>query len=518
MRVLLLRQYFDVQYPTSALFEPLALEYLAAVVRDTHEVAIYDCIGEGYDEYEESDDMPGWLHFGKREKDIFKKIDSFKPEVIGMNVHFYEQAHNVTRVLKAIREKYPHIKTMAGGVYPTIHTKKLFEDNGANLDIAVLGEGEITFKELLDKKLRNLKTINGLAFQENGKLIFTPPRELIKDLDTIPFPARDLVPYENYSKIFFHMASLRLKMPRRLYKMLEKIIYLPVINDIYYYGIYEPIRFLRRYRSVRIPFGLMMTTRGCPFRCTFCASHTIWKGVYRQRSAQNVLQELEELKKKYHVRHINFLDDNLTLSKQRTIELCKGMIEKKLNLTYDNISGIYAGSLDYETIKLMKKAGWYELWIAVESGNQKILDTIVNKHIDLEKIKQVVKWCRELKMKPGAYFILGFPGETLKDMQDTFNFALNNDFYMVRVYPAMPLEGSKMYDDCVKYGYLTPDYDKNKIDFFDDTLYIETKDFKREQVMDMIRKLRALLSKKRRLRMQFDKNYKKDLKYTVDQN
>jgi anaerobic magnesium-protoporphyrin IX monomethyl ester cyclase len=512
MRVLLLRQYFDVQYPTSALFEPLALEYLAAVIRDKHEVAIYDCIGEGYDVYEKSDDMPGWLHFGTREDEIFKKIESYKPDLIGMNIHFYEQAHNVTKVLKAIRERYPHIKTVVGGVYPTIHTQKLFEDNKGTCDIAVIGEGEVTFKELLDKKLKNLRSIKGLAFPENGNLVFTPPRELIQDLDSIPFPARDLVPYENYSKIFFHMASMKLKMPRKLYKMLEKVIYLPVINDIYYYGLYEPIRFLRRFRSVRIPFGLMMTTRGCPFRCTFCASHAIWKGVYRQRSAENVLKEIEELKNKYHVRHINILDDNFTLSRERTQEICNSLISKKMNLTFDNISGIYAGSLDYQTIKLMKKAGWYELWVAVESGNQKVLKNIVNKPISLEHVKKIVKWGHETGMNIGAYFILGFPGEKIEDMEDTIRFALDNDFYMVRVYPAMPLFGSKMYDDCVKNGFLTPDYDKNKIDFFDDKLYIETRDFKREQVMDMIRKVRGMLSKQKKLRMQYDKNYKKVLK------
>jgi len=165
---------------------------------------------------------------------------------------------------------------------------------------------------------------------------------------------------------------------------------------------------------------------------------------------------------KYRVRHIGIQDDNFNPQKKRTIEICKGIIERGLELTIRADSGGYAGNIDEETLHWLKKAGFKELYFGVESGNQIVLEKVINKKLDLRKVKSIVQISKTIGISPGGYFMVGVPGETKKTMGDTVRFAATSGFDRVRLYICQPFPESRMYEDCKKNGWLSKDFEPKK--------------------------------------------------------
>lgn len=268
-----------------------------------------------------------------------------------------------------------------GGVHPTINPKDAFK-KGAN--IVVIGEGEIAFKKILD----NLPA----ALQQK---IFQEP--LIKDLDSLPFPDREAIQQNRY-------LELTLK------------------ND-----------------GVKI--ASINSSRGCPYKCTFCTSKAIWGRKARFRSAENIVGELEELIG-LGVQHLKFSDDTFTLKKDRVYEFCK--IKNKRGLEIPWSCNARVNTVDYSLMKEMKGAGCIELWFGVESGSQKVLDAL-KKGITLEQVRSAFKNAHNLGIRTRGYFMIGNETETLQDIEKTEAFIEELSPDIVGVSINTPFPGSQRY-------------------------------------------------------------------------
>jgi magnesium-protoporphyrin IX monomethyl ester (oxidative) cyclase len=205
------------------------------------------------------------------------------------------------------------------------------------------------------------------------------------------------------------------------------------------------------------------------------------------RSAQNVLAEVAYLKKRYGVRHFEFVDDNFTIAKDRTIEICREL--EKMKVTWRPSSGAYVPSLDKEVLTWMKKSGCNFLTIAIENGNQDVLKNIIGKNVDLERVKEILKICKELNIWTEGFFILGLAGETKQNIINTIKYAIECGVDAARLYIAVPFYGTRLYNECVKNNYLTKDYDFSRliVGVAGDvkTAVIKTKQFTPEDVMKL---------------------------------
>jgi anaerobic magnesium-protoporphyrin IX monomethyl ester cyclase len=206
----------------------------------------------------------------------------------------------------------------------------------------------------------------------------------------------------------------------------------------------------------------IITSRGCPYRCNFCSVHQVTGRKWRPRSPDNVLDEIEHVTKKYGVKHIFFEDDNLTFDTLRAETLFKGLIDRKINITWETPNGVRADKLTPNLVDVMKRSGCTGLTIAVESGDQDFLYNTIGKNLDLKKLEAAAKIIKDKKIDLCAFFIIGIPGETETTIRKTINFSRKLAKNGVRPYfnIAVPLMGTEMYLDAIAKGYL----EKEKIE------------------------------------------------------
>lgn len=502
MKTLLINPFYIVPgswMPGGGIGEPLALEYLAAVTATDHKVRILDCIGEFPYQYKA---LPNnMFHVGASLGQIRTIITNWHPDIIGVTSPFTTQIPAVYSIMDLVKEIDKSIITVVGGCAVSCYPVQTLEEN-KNINIVVVGEGELTFKELLDREAESLDKIDGIVYRNGDQIIINSPRQLIENLDEIPFPRRDLIPFKYYS------------MPRILADapMHERV---KIIIDWLRFGKHRTkTLFNKVYKSLsrhdflapfwKLSYGPranILTSRGCPFSCSFCAIRNVWGHTYRMRSAENVLDEITLLYEKYNVRHFGIEDDNFNVSKKRTIAICKGIIDRGLDVTFRADSGVYLSTCDEETLSLMKRAGFHELYFGIESGNQEILKTVINKKINLKQVEGVARLCKKLGIVSGGFFMIGVPGETKETMEETVKFAIDSELDRIRMYTYQPFSGSKLYEDCKKNRWIPDDFDDSKALIFDSKAYVQTKDFSPEDVTEIAEKGRTVLRKHGRLDM-----------------
>ncbi|MFH1607952.1 MAG: radical SAM protein [archaeon] len=389
---------------------PIGLAYLGGFLeREGYEVKILDIANEGYDNAVESDDGK-FVTYGLDDETVKKKIDGFKPDVVGVSCIFSSQAGNAKHVLKITKEVDEDIITLVGGSHPTYAV-------GDFLDIVnfiVLGEGELPTSQLLDalNNDKDVSEIDGLAGKYEGIKFINSKKQYIGDLNSLSFPARHLLNMEMY---------FRINTPQNPYPKGKRI-------------------------------AQIMTSRGCSARCVFCTTTNFWGNRYRGRSAQSVINEIKELKEKYNIDEIQITDDNFTLNKNRAMEILDAIKDFGLHLCAPQ--GLAAWALDNELLEKMKEAGFYQLTFAVESGNQRVLNEIVKKPLDLAKVKPLVKKAQEIGIKVHSFAICGLPGETIENMNETYNFVSDCGFDSSSFFAATPLVGSELLNICEKKDYL----------------------------------------------------------------
>lgn len=334
-------------------------------------------------------------------KQITEIAKQYNPDLIGIHclTAFYKQTVEISKSLKQLGFKV-HI----GGVHPTFMPYTTLKDSGA--DFVVCGEGEIPLLKLCQNNL-NHKNIQGVYDLESLKdddtqIDGTPvlKAETVMDLDTIPFPDWEQLPPASYP--------------------------------------HSPHAVIARGN----PIGIIMTSRGCPSRCTFCSSNNFYKGI-RQRSVANVIEEVKYQIKYLGIRELQFTDDNLTLKRDYIIELCNSILENNIKIDWSTPNGVRADKVDKEVLTLMKKSGCYLIDFGIESANNTILKNI-RKGETIEQIDKAINLAHEAGMITQGNFIFGLPGETKETIKETIDYAVNSKldragFFALRLLPGSDL-------------------------------------------------------------------------------
>ena len=377
---------------------PLGLCYIAAVLRNRgHRVGILDCLAEGFRNREVSG---GQVLFGLSDEAIAERIREFRPDVVGCSAMFSMQYPQARRLCGLVKQIDPRIVVVVGGIHATIQPAEVLADSA--VDFVIRGEADYTFADLVDalEQKKDYSAIDGLGFRDGGKVVVRDKTTFIENLDDLPLPARDLL----------------------------KI-------DCYYQAGLAHGFLLTSKRNVNL-----ITSRGCPGGCIFCTIHLMWGRRFRARSPENVLAELDQVKRDFSARHVQFEDDNLTFDIPRAKQLFQGMIARKLNLSWTTPNGVAAWRMDEETLRLMKSAGCHYVKFAVESGSQRVLSDVIGKPQKIDEVIALIRFARRIGMKVGSFFVVGLPGETKQEMQASFDFP-----HQVRL-------------DWVEYSIATPHY------------------------------------------------------------
>jgi anaerobic magnesium-protoporphyrin IX monomethyl ester cyclase len=382
--ILLTHGYFIQEDPKEALimrpYVPLGLLYISAYLKNK------DIAHDVFD-----------TTFSSFEK-LTLLIETHKPKLIGIYTNLMTKI-NVLRIIKYIKENQINTKIILGG--PEIrYNAENYLNHGA--DILVVGEGEETFYDLVSKYLKNGELaydIHGIAYLKNNNVELTPERVLIKDINTLPFPARE---------------SINLKLYGDAWKKHHG------------YSMYS-----------------VSTMRGCPYTCKWC-SRAVYGGTYRRRSPKLVVDELEILKQEYQPDRIWFVDDVFTINHKWLREFTAEVIRRNCFIPYEIITR--ADRMSEEVIDLLKASGCFRIWIGAESGSQTIIDAM-DRRVDVKIVREMIIKTKAKGIEAGTFIMLGYPGEKKKHIKETIEHlqAANPDFYTITL--AYPITGTPLHSE-----------------------------------------------------------------------
>jgi radical SAM superfamily enzyme YgiQ (UPF0313 family) len=402
---------------------PTGLLYLAAVLEQTNrDVRIYDAqVNRNRPVLQDQD---GTLHMGDDWDTVRTKITEQQPDLVGISCMFSAQMENALRLAELVKQVNPRIVTIVGGSHPTVRPKDFFEMTRA-IDLVCLGEGEYTLREVVEKLNAGLTVSDtlGVAARDGESVRINAPRPRITPLDDLPLPAYHLLDLEDYFSLYARGYTDR-PVPRT--------------------GGFE--------RSVSL-----ITSRGCPHQCIFCSVHLHMGRGWRAHSVDYVQRHLGLLTNTYGVRHIHFEDDNVSLDAGRFQGILKLLQVTHPPLSWDTPNGLRVDTLTKEILQLCRDSGCIYLIFGVESGNQQVLDNVVNKRLELETVVRASAWAKEIGIDAMAFYVIGFPKETKSQMEDTINFAVRLQAqYGITPYlfVATPLPGTRLESECIDNGYI----------------------------------------------------------------
>jgi anaerobic magnesium-protoporphyrin IX monomethyl ester cyclase len=398
-------------------FPPIALASVAAVLEKKRSVSIIDAPTEGWENLLELDETK--YRVGLTAETIAQRIADWNPDVVVLEIPFSGWSKTAFEVASIAKKVNRNIVVVLFGLHPSSRPEDCLLNS--EVDFVVVGEPENTISELveeLEQKKHDFRAIDGLGFKENDKIVLTGKRAAIDDLDSLPFPARHLLPMDVYAQAVKQ----------------------------------NPLR-----GEINKQYTIVITSRGCPYNCVFCSNCIVWGKKWRPRSPKNVVDEIEQVIKTFGIEQVDFSDDNMTLDKQRMVEICDLIVERGLRFEWFTPNGIRADTLDEPLLRKMKAAGCKKIRIAPESGVQRVVNDIIKKNLDLKSVEQVVVLCKRVGIKVGCFFVIGLIGETKADIEETIKFAyklrgLGADTFIFSI--AMPLYGTAFYEQAKMGGFL----------------------------------------------------------------
>jgi radical SAM superfamily enzyme YgiQ (UPF0313 family) len=370
----------------------LGLGYLAARVRDRHEVRIFDSLKEG-------DGLAGFR----------RTLREHRPDVIGIQCYTFDLGR-LDPLLRTCREVLPDATTIIGGPHPTAAPADGLNRFGDRLDFAFAGEGEIGFPAFLDAidgRGVPLASVPNLVWRDGGT-VRENPREAEPDLDKLGMPAWDLLRPEEY--------------PPNQHGM-----------------------FFRRF-----PIAPLMATRGCPFLCTFCGSAGTR---LRKRSVDAMMDEVRMLYHERGVREFHVVDDNFTLELDYARLFLERLIALDLDASWCTPNGVRLDRLTPDILRLMRRAGFYSVSVGIESGSDRVL-TRMKKGTTTQKVARNLEMVRAEGIDAVGFFIIGFPGETREDIEKTLSFSRSLGLTRAAFFTYLPLPGTESWRELESAGRL----------------------------------------------------------------
>ncbi|MBU2564055.1 B12-binding domain-containing radical SAM protein [Patescibacteria group bacterium] len=346
--------------------QPLSLAYIASLLRNDHEIKLLDANA-----------------LNLNLEDTINEIKKFNPEILILTStpidrwevpsHAYIKflINSLIKIINSLKISYIILTGSHGSVMPEWLLKK------TRVNFIVRNEPELTVLSLINN-IKDFSRVRGISFLKNGKVINNPDAERNKNLDKLPLPAYDLLPMDKYSYT---------------------------------------------YPDIPKPFSIIMSSRGCPFKCIYCLK-TMMKDKYIARSPENVIAEIKHLVYNFNIKGIYFQDWEFMISRDRVDKICDLIIENKIEIKWG--CNARATDIDDKIVRKMKEAGCVRINIGFETGSQKLLD-ISKKMVKMSDMQEAIDVCKKHKINIGIYSILNLPGETRKTIAETEKFLADND-------------------------------------------------------------------------------------------
>lgn len=394
MNVCLIRPFNKYSY---SMTPPLGLGYLASTlkIKGKHNVYLFEAV---------RDNISGTA-------DLAKFISKLNPQVVGIQVYTVDLLV-VKEYLQKIKQINKQIITVLGGPHPSTVPEETMNYFGPDVDFIIEGEGErglLALVNMLSNNCSAWEKVPGLVWRNVDDRIIRNKKEFVKDLNEIPWPDWELLDLKSYK--------------------------------------HAPLGGF----SKNFPMAPIIVSRGCPYRCTFCAAKTIYGTGFRYRDIDDVIAEIIYLRDRFGVKEIMIQDDNITFKKSVILDFCEKM--RPLKMDWNCLNGIRLNTIDDEVAENMMRSGCYAVAVGIESGSQRILDDM-NKKLKLDLIMNKVNILAKHKMKITGQFMVGYPTEKPEDIQKTIEFAKKLPIERAAFASFMPLPGSQIYSDLLKQGKL----------------------------------------------------------------
>ncbi len=380
----------------------LGLGYLLALARQKgHEAHFVDCLLDRLD-------VAGYL----------TEVEKVQPDLVGLKVYSIDIAF-AAEMIAALRERLPTAVIVIGGPHPSTEHPDVLWKQLPELDYAFAGEAEAGFPALLgylDEGAGRLEGIPGLLWRDEEGTVQKNPPCLVEELHELPFPAWDLID------------------PRR-----------------YPFGY--------SFMTYRYPAAPMVLTRGCPHQCTYCGSHFITGRHVRERSIDNVIEEIQYLRRDFGVISLDICDENMALDYGYATEFCERLLETDTNIHWNLPYGVRLDCLDADLVQLMERAGCYALSVGIESGSDRILEQI-KKRLTVAQIREQMAIVKQhSRMMVQGYFMMGFPTETKEEIEETIDLACSLPLDIAVFHPLRVTPGTEIYADLEAKGLVGHEVD-----------------------------------------------------------
>ena len=473
-------------------YPPMGIMYLAAVLENKgHEVKILDCQTEGLDR-----DAPlrdGYVEVGIPLEEVGARIEEFGPDMVGISCNFSVMVNSMNETACLAKELCPSAVIVVGGNHPTSMPEEVME-NGA-IDFVLMGEAEESLPALIEAMEKERSAcdggcgdctcgrdnegsgqredggdeedmtkgpghegkaghghegpayadVSGLVWREGERLVINPQGPFIKDLDSLPFPAWHLFPYEKYSRN------------------------------------YEP-RTVTWGEPQAMP--TVLTTRGCAGRCVFCSVHRTMGRKFRARRLDEVFREIDFLIDRYGIKKLMIIDDNFTHDRARAKEFCREFKRRGFDIEI-HFMVLALWCMDEELIDELVEIGCVSMGFAIESGVQDVLTNVVKKPLNLERAMEVLRYARKRGVHLTGTFVIGLPGETKEDIRRSLYMANYSGLFDSReVYIATPLPGSELFERCSDEGLFAEGFSYDRVEVVKPN--IRTRDFSPEYIETIV--------------------------------
>ena len=460
MKILLIQPPVQDFYQTAIRTQPIGLAYLATpLMKHGHEVEILDCQTEkkrsipipselSYikDFYPFNDRSPfklytGYYHFGMSWDEIRRKIEDSKADVFGISSNFTPYHGEALEIARIIKEWDRRKIVVMGGAHVSCDPDGVLKN--PLVDYVILGEGEIRFPLLLEQiekgKIERIEEIDGIGYRVNGEIRISPLKNFVKDLDSLPYPARELLDLGRYQ--------------------------------------------MKKKRSTMI-----ITSRGCPHGCAYCSTHLVMGASFRTRSPEAILEEMMECRNRYGIQIFDIEDDNFTFDQERAKRLMALIIEtfgeQVLELTAMN--GVSFASLDGKLLRLMKRAGFHTInlsFVSTDPSTKKRMGRPVAE----TDFDDILEEAEKVSLNVIAYAIFGMPGQTIEEMVNTLIYLMGK---RVLIGPSVyyPTPGTNLFRKCKEIGILP----SHSSQWRSSALPIETKEFNRLDIVTLLRLARTI--------------------------